>query len=160
MRLTRALLTCALGGIAIAACGDDTTTPTPRERYVLTLTGLNERPNAVNAASSGSAIVTVLSPDSIEWMLYVASMDSITAGHFHAADANSNGPVMFFVFSGPTTDRGINGRLSSGIITRQSTFSGAFNYDSLLTRIRAGTTYLNVHTRRNPGGEIRAQVTK
>jgi hypothetical protein len=41
-----------------------------------------------------------------------------------------------------------------------STFSGAFTYDSLLTRIRAGTTYLNVHTRRNGGGEVRGQVTK
>lgn len=160
MRLNRRLLACALGGLALASCGDNTISIPQRERYVVALTGLNERPNPVTATSSGSAIVTVLSPDSIEWSVYVAGMDSITAGHFHAADANSAGPVMYFVFGGPTTGRGITGNLNSGVATRTSTFSSVFTFDSLLTRIRAGTTYLNVHTRRNGGGEIRGQVTK
>jgi hypothetical protein len=35
-----------------------------------------------------------------------------------------------------------------------------FTFDSLKTRIRAGTTYLNLHTRRNGGGEIRVQVVR
>jgi hypothetical protein len=65
---------------------------------------------------------------------------------------------MFFVFSGPTTGLGFTGRLSHGFVTRASTFSGVFTFDSLLTRIRAGATYLNVHTRRNQAGEIRGQV--
>ncbi|MFN7458542.1 MAG: CHRD domain-containing protein [Gemmatimonas sp.] len=29
---------------------------------------------------------------------------------------------------------------------------------SEITRMRAGSTYLNIHTRRNPGGELRGQV--
>ena len=159
MRLSSALFVCTLAGLSLAACDDDPTNPPP-ERYVVALAGLNERPNPVTTTGSGSAVVTVLSPDSIEWVVYVSAMDSITAGHFHAGDANTAGPVMYFVFGGPTTGRGITGLLNSGIATRTSTFSGAFTYDSLLTRIRAGTTYLNVHTRRNPGGEIRGQVTR
>jgi hypothetical protein len=153
------LFGCALAGLVLAACDDDPTIP-QRERYVVALTGLNERPNPVTTTASGSAVVTLLSPDSLEWVVYVSGMDSITAGHFHAGDASVAGPVMYFVFGGPTTGRGITGLLNSGIATRTSTFSGAFTYDSLLTRIRAGTTYLNVHTRRFPGGEIRGQVTK
>jgi len=160
MRLSSALFLCAFGSLALAACSDDEVTPPVRERYVINLTGLAERPNAVTTTSTGSAVVTVLSPDSIEWVLYVAGMDSITASHFHAGDASVAGPVMFFTFGGPTTGRAVTGQLSTGIVTRTSQFSAAFTYDSLLTRIRAGTTYLNVHTRKNGGGEIRGQVVK
>jgi hypothetical protein len=158
MRLSSALFVCALSGVVFAACDENEVTVPERERFVITLLGQNEKPNPVTTTATGSAVVTVLSPDSIEWVLYVAGMDSITQAHFHAGDATVAGPVMFFVFGGPTTARGVTGLLSSGIVTRSSTFSSVYTYDSLLTRIRAGTTYLNVHTRRNGPGEIRGQV--
>lgn len=161
MRFARAVVLATLAGVSLAACGEEEFVAPVREQYVINLLGANEKPNPVTTTATGSAVVTVMSPDSIEWTLYVAGIDSVTAGHFHAGDANTAGPVMFFVFSGPTTARGITGLLSSGMIRRSgSTFSGAFTYDSLLTRIRAGTTYLNVHTRRNGPGEIRGQVSK
>ncbi|MGQ0767511.1 MAG: CHRD domain-containing protein [Gemmatimonadota bacterium] len=160
MRLSRSWAVLGCVGIVLAACEEDEITTPDRDRYVISLTGDKERPNPVVTASTGSAVVSVLSPDSIEWVLYVAGIDSITQGHFHAGDASVSGPVMVFVFSGPTTGRAVTGVLSSGVITRQSTFSSVFTFDSLMTRIRAGTTYLNVHTRRNGPGEIRGQVTR
>jgi hypothetical protein len=161
MKVVRVLFLASVAAVSVASCAEEEFVAPVREQYVISLLGANERPNPVTTTASGSAVVTVMSPDSIEWVLYVAGIDSVTAGHFHAGDANSAGPVMFFVFGGPTTARGITGVLSSGMIRRSgSTFSGAFTYDSLLTRIRAGTTYLNVHTRRNGGGEVRGQVTK
>jgi hypothetical protein len=152
------LLAWALIGAACAACGDDDSTA-PQERYVVALTGAAERPTPVVTTGSGNAIVIVHSPDSIEYDLSVAGLDSITAAHFHAGGADVAGPVMHFVFAGPATGLGFTGRLSSGFVTRTSAFSGVFTFDSLLTRIRAGTTYLNVHTRRNPPGEIRGQIS-
>ena len=44
------------------------------------------------------------------------------------------------------------------IVRGQTVFSGAFTFDSLLFRINEGTAYVNVHTRRNPGDEIRGQI--
>jgi hypothetical protein len=158
MHLKR-LFSLALVAVAFAACGDDDESTAPEERYVIALTGAAERPTPVVTTGSGSAIVTVHSPDSIEYDLSVVGLDSITASHFHAGAADAAGPVMHFVFAGPTTGLGFTGRLSSGFVTRASKFSGAFTFDSLLTRIRAGTTYLNVHTRKNQAGEIRGQVT-
>jgi hypothetical protein len=159
MRLAGVLTLSAVVCVAAACSSDEVTIPV-RERYVVPLNGQNERPNAVTTTATGSAVVTMISADSIEWVLYVSGMDSITAGHFHAADANTAGPIIAFVFSGPVTGRGFGGLLSGGIITRSTPFSGVFTFDSLVTRIRAGTTYLNVHTRRFGGGEIRGQVAK
>lgn len=161
MQFARAMFLASVAAISVAACGEEKFVAPVREQYVIPLLGANERPNPVTTTATGSAVVTVMSPDSIEWTLYVSGIDSVTQGHFHAGDATVAGPVMFFVFSGPTTARGVTGLLSSGMIRRTgSTFSGAYTYDSLLTRIRAGTTYLNVHTRRNGPGEIRGQVIK
>jgi len=142
---------------SVAGCDDSSTAPEP-ERYVLALSGASERPNAVVTTSSGSAVITVLNKDSIEYLIY-ASADSITASHIHAGDANSAGPIMVFTFGGPVTGR-FDGVLRFGYITRDGTFSGAFTFDSVLTRIRAGTAYLNVHTRRYAPGEIRGQIVR
>ena len=46
-----------------------------------------------------------------------------------------------------------------GRLTRAGTsFVAPFTWDSLLVRMNAGTAYVNVHTRRFGGGEIRGQI--
>lgn len=158
-RSSRLAVASLLAGVVLTGCGDDTTVAPAPERYVLALSGANERPNPVVTSASGSSVLTVLNKDSVEFLIYISGADSITASHFHAGDANVAGPVMVFTFGGPTTGK-VDGAWRFGHITRQSTFSGAFTFDSLLTRMRAGTTYLNVHTRKNGGGELRGQVVR
>jgi hypothetical protein len=67
---------------------------------------------------------------------------------------------MVFLFNGPTTGNGYSGILASAEITRASAFQGVFTMDSVLTRMRNGTAYVNVHTTANPGGEIRGQIQR
>ena len=156
MRMMRRLGLSSLVMVALVACGDDDSTDPIPETYNVALTGAAERPNPVTTTASGSAIVTVHSEDSIEYAINV-NADSVLAGHFHAGDPTVSGPIMLFFFGGPVIGR-VDGPFRSGFVTRQSTFTGIFTFDSLLTRIRAGTTYINVHTRKFPGGEIRGQV--
>lgn len=141
-----------------SACGDDAAAPAT-ERYILALSGASERPNPVVTSASGSALITVLGRDSIEFLIYISAADSITASHIHAGDVNSSGPIMVFTFGGPVTGR-VDGAWRHGFITRDGTFSGAFTFDSLMTRMRAGTAYLNVHTRRYAAGELRGQIVR
>ncbi len=143
---------------ALLGCGSDSTSSPAPERYVLALTGAAERPNAVVTNASASAVLTVISPDSIEYLIY-ASGDSVTASHIHAADVTAAGPIMVFTFGGPVIGR-VDGVFRYGFITRSGTFSGAFSFDSVLTRMRAGTAYLNIHTRKFPGGELRGQIVR
>jgi CHRD domain len=158
MRLRSVLGVTALIVTATAACSDDETVAPVKERYVVALTGQAERPNPVTTNAAGSAVLTLVSPDSLEYLMYVTG-DSITASHIHAGDANSSGPIIVFTFGGPVIGRQ-EGLFRYGFITRQTTFTGVFTYDSLMTRLRAGTSYLNVHSRRFPGGELRGQLVK
>jgi len=85
----------------------------------------------------------------------------VILSHIHAGDANTAGPIMFgFPATTPPTSFTTLTTLHTGTITPTSTFSGSFTWDSLLTRLNAGTAYVNVHTRRNQGGEIRGQLNR
>lgn len=164
MRIPRSLsrlvpLLALTGAGFVGACDDDESVAPEPERYVLALTGAAERPTPVVTAASGSAVLTVRGADTIEYLMYVSSGDSITASHIHAGDANSSGPIMVFTFGGPVTGR-VDGLFRFGYIVRGGTFSGAFTFDSVLTRMRNGTAYLNVHTRRFAPGEIRGQIVR
>ena len=158
MRFGRVIGAMALVATGIAACGGDESTAPQVERFVIPLSGLNERPTPVTTTASGNAVVTIVTPDSIDYLMYVSG-DSITASHIHAGDVNSAGPIMVFTFGGPVTGR-VDGPFRFGHITRQSQFSGAFTFDSLITRLRAGTSYLNVHSRQYPAGELRGQLVR
>ena len=52
----------------------------------------------------------------------------------------------------------ITGTLASGSFTSTNIQIPGISLDSLLTLMRTGRTYVNVHTEANPGGEIRAQI--
>jgi hypothetical protein len=160
MRISNVRAWVTLFAVGVAACGgsDKVSTAPTKEQFVISLNGASERPNAVTSSSTGSAVVQILPGDSVEFVVYVKA-DSILASHIHAGDANVSGPIMVFTFGGPVTGP-FDGALAHGFITRQSQFSSVFTYDSLVTRLRAGTSYLNVHTRKFPGGEIRGQLVK
>ena len=157
-------LSAVLATGAFAACSDSfpslSALGPEKEFFTATLTGAAERPNPVTTNASGTSEVTILNENTVRVETLVSSIDSITQAHIHAGDASVAGPIMVFLF-GPVTGtrRDVNGVLTVRDIVRGVTaFSSPFTFDDLLTRIRAGTAYVNVHTRANPGGEIRGQI--
>src|SRR5687768_12741128 len=125
-------------GIIIVAgsltCSDDGVSPRFTEFFsVAALTGAAERPNPVTTAASGDFIAEVRDTatvagkrDSlavIRFELFVQNINAATMAHIHAGDANTAGPVMVFLFNGPTTGTGYTGILSSADITRRSAFN-------------------------------------
>jgi hypothetical protein len=156
-----------VAAIAFGACGDEfdslSALAPEKEFFAATLTGAAEKPNPVTTTASGSAEITILDTNIVRVETLVSGIDSITQAHIHAGTADEAGPVMVFLFrpagTTPATRAGVTGVLTLVDITRGVTaFSSPFTFDSLLTRIRAGTAYVNVHTRRNLGGEIRGQI--
>jgi hypothetical protein len=156
----------AVASLSLAvACDDDddpSGPPAPTEtNFNATLTGQNERPNPVTTNANGTAVLTLFDDDSVQFTIQVAAIDSVILSHIHAGDAETAGPIMFgFPATNPPTSFTTLTTLHTGTITPTSTFSGSFTWDSLLTRLNAGTAYVNVHTRANQGGEIRGQLNR
>jgi hypothetical protein len=150
----------------IAACGDDDEEPTAppdivRTTYTATLSGAAERPNPVTTNATGSSTLTLFDDDSIQFVVRVASIDSVTTSHIHAGDAATAGPILFgFPEVNPSRSFSADTALHTGTITPTSAFTAPFTWDSLLTRLNAGTAYVNVHTKKNSGGEIRGQLAR
>jgi hypothetical protein len=88
--------------------------------------------------------VSVGSDKSVTVDLTVSGMTP-TAAHIHEAAAGANGPVIV-----PLTKSGDNKFVAA---------PGAKLTDAQYEAYKAGRTYVNVHSTKNPAGEIRAQLT-
>ena len=150
MRATRVFAVLAAVAAIGVACGDDTVwIPSGVEIFTATLNGANERPTAVTTTATGTAIVTVLG-NLVSWKVDVVDIDSIVAGHIHHGPIDSAGPVRVN-FSPAVRGQNFTGTATVGSLTVG---------DSVLTWMRDGKTYVNIHTAINGGGEIRGQLVK
>jgi hypothetical protein len=153
MRGTRAFTMFAIVTAVGVACNDNTSTGIPPglDVYTASLTGANERPTPVTTTASGTAIVTVLGSQ-LSWKVDITTaIDSVILGHIHHAPSDSAGPVRVN-FNVAATGAGFTGTLTQGSVTLTG--------DSVLTWLRAGNAYVNIHTKKNGGGEIRGQLVK
>ena len=109
---------------------------------VVTLTGKNEvPPNDSTAVGQGTVTVT---PDrSVKVKVTVSGM-AATAAHIHEGASGSNGPVIV-----PLDKSGDNEFVSKA----EAKLTEA-QYDAF----KASRTYLNVHSTKHAGGEVRAQL--
>jgi hypothetical protein len=134
------------------ACNDNNSTGIPPglEVYVASLNGANERLTPVTTTARATAIVTVLRSQ-ISWKVDItAAIDSVIAGHIHRGIADSAGGVIQSLAPTPT-GIGFTGTVANG---------AAIPPDSVITLMRAGKAYVNIHTKAHTGGEIRGQLVR
>jgi len=106
------------------------------------LSGSNEVP-PVTTTANGTGTVTIGADRSVKAMITVSGMTA-TAAHIHEAAAGANGPVIV-----PFTKTGDNAFAAP---------DGAKLTESQYASFKAGNLYVNVHSAKNPGGEVRAQL--
>jgi hypothetical protein len=116
---------------------------------------------AVDTKTTGDAGFT-LSKDGKElaYLLNVKDIEGVTAAHIHAGKMGTEGPPVAGLFAGPKKDGMYSGELAKGTITDKSLvgpLSGKTVGD-LVALIKSGEAYVNVHTARHPGGEVRGQI--
>jgi CHRD domain-containing protein len=160
-------LVAMLAAVGVVACGDDDSSgPTVvKETYVATLNSAQERQaNPVVSNGTGTATIVLFGAgagDSISYDVKIGQIDSVIFSHIHAGDPTVSGGIMFgWPNTVPPTSFGALTQFQLGMIQRTSTFTGIFTFDSLVTRLRGGAAYVNVHTRKYGGGEIRGNLTK
>lgn len=108
----------------------------------VSLSGANQVP-PLGTSASGSGTVTVGSDCSVKANISVTGMTA-TAAHIHQGAAGTNGPVIV-----PFTKSGDNAFVAP---------DGSKMTEAQCAAYKAGNTYVNVHSAKNPGGEVRAQL--
>jgi hypothetical protein len=109
-----------------------------------TLKAATEVPAPKGASKASGSFNGTLKGRTLHWTLRFANLTSKPAGaHIHTGAKGRTGPVMV-VLCGTNCHSPMSGT---------ATLSA-----SLLRAMKAGGTYVNVHTTKNPSGEIRGQV--
>ncbi|HYD54371.1 MAG TPA: CHRD domain-containing protein [Gemmatimonadaceae bacterium] len=155
-------------GAIVAACDDtESTEPAPLV-WTATLAAANEvATTPVVSSGSGTATFT-LEGTTLRYAIDVANLTTTpTASHIHLAASGVNGPIIINFFpAGTTVPTALtNATFASGSIDlslgnvatqANTTISG----DSLRKLLDGSQVYVNVHTSRFAGGEIRGQIVR
>ena len=138
-----AVAVAAAGALAFAAPSIAATTT-----YKTTMSATAEVPPN---DSKGTGTVTATYDDATKKLSWKGSYSDLsgpaTAAHFHGpAEPGKNAGVLIPVFAGATA---------------KSPFEGeAVLTDAQASDLAAGRLYFNIHTAKNPAGELRGQMTK
>jgi CHRD domain-containing protein len=134
-----------------------------------------------DSRGQGEAIFRVSDDgSSVNFRLIASNIDNVIMSHIHCGPPGANGPIRMWLYPviGPTGAPGPNGAGPHNGVLASGTFSptgvtcpasGTTPAMPLLDAIRAGLTYVNVHTNDGvapantgpgdfPGGEIRGQL--
>lgn len=132
----------------------------PAGHYAAMLVGANEVP-PVETDARGHAIIHTGDPDELSYRITVTDLERPAAAHIHLGKPGENGPVVALLYSAPRGDVKIVGVLAQGVITKDDLVGPmqGKSLSALVDEIKAGNTYVNVHTESRPDGEIRGQIT-
>jgi CHRD domain-containing protein len=128
---------------------------------------------AVSTTGNGTFNARISNDGShIDWELSYADLEgAVQQAHIHFAQKGITGPISVFLCTNlgngpagtqpcPAPPATISGTITAADVTNLANERGisAGELDELIAAIRAGTTYVNVHSTRWPGGEIRSQI--
>ena len=150
----------------VPACGDDDNPSEPANNFSATLSGGEEVP--ANASTATGTATFTIAGSAITYTVNTTGLANPVLAHIHVAATGVNGPVRLNLCGTgapvPACTEG-DGVLATGT---NGTAVG-ITFDELVAAMRAGDTYVNVHTddgvgqpNTGPGdlisGEIRGQI--
>jgi hypothetical protein len=174
----------ALAAVVVVACGDQALVApedaalsrAPAEaavsqaasnavrNFTAPLDGGQEVPSVDTKATGLARFQLNAEGTELSYKLIVANIENVTMAHIHMAAAGVNGPVVVWLYPSAPPAQLIAGRfdgiLAEGVITEANLVGplAGMDFDDLLGAMRAGMTYVNVHTSQFPPGEIRGQI--
>jgi hypothetical protein len=128
------------------------------------LSGDQEVPAVITTAQGDATFKLSDNGSELSFRLNINNTDNVQMAHIHLAAKGANGPVVVWLY--PSAPPAVlkpgrfDGVLATGTITAAN-LTGQLQgqpLSALIDQIKAGTAYVNVHTVKNPGGEIRGQI--
>jgi hypothetical protein len=148
---TSGLLIAAFATLGAAQTYGDSSKPLSKpQSFSATLSGAHEVP-AVNSIGAGMAKFVVKNDSTIWYEITLKGVPDVTGAHIHlGADGASGDPVA-------TLTKGADpGGKISGTITPKD-LNGT-TMTQLITAMKSGGAYVNVHTKTHPDGEVRGEI--
>lgn len=180
MQVSRHLpaLLLAASGLALTGCGaSDATGPlAPRadvqanaampmvQTFTAHLSGASEVPS-LDTRARGQAVFH-LSADGtkLTYRLILANINNVLMAHIHMGAADANGPIVVWLYPSSPPPQEIPGRFSGVLATGTITAADMMGplagqpLSALVAAMKAGGTYVQVHTTAHPAGEVRGQI--
>jgi len=164
--ITTAGVLVAVGAVAAASGGGG--------KLDESLTGYQEVP-ALSTSGAGEFHATISDDDhAIRYRLTFSRLETdATQAHIHFENATNNGGIVAFLCTNlgnapagtdppacPPGGGTVSGTLTPADVSAGAAAQGiaAGEFSELVDAIKAGATYVNVHSADRPGGEIRAQL--
>lgn len=153
-----------LGGVTVGA--SDVVAARGQNRNFRThLKGRNEVPPVETDAQGQAKFRLDRAGNELSYKLIVANIEDVSMAHIHIGGPSENGPVAVWLYpeDGPPPQL-IEGRFDGVLAEDTVTASDLVGplegepLSALVEEIRAGNTYVNVHTEANPAGEVRGQI--
>jgi CHRD domain len=157
----------ALAALALLSAASSTTADGNRRNSLKARLKAFEEVPAISSTGRGELRLKIEDESSIEFELTYEALEgtTTTASHIHLGQMSVNGGVSVFLCGGggrppcTPTSGSFSGTITAADVigpTGQGLAPGEFA--ELLRALRAGKTYVNVHTDKHPGGEIRGQI--
>ena len=145
--------------------------------FAANLDGYQEVPMSISTDGRADLVITNIDRNAktIEYRLRIRDLEgeltptpmtAIGQAHIHFSQRHTNGGIAVFLCGGgdkpACSETGtITGTIDTGdILALSGQGLEAGNFEELLSAIRAGATYGNVHTTLYPGGEVRGQIER
>jgi CHRD domain len=162
---------CVVAIFLLATLGAATPSGTAADRKAnslkANLKGFEEVP-AISSTGTGDLRVTIATDEnSFDFELSYEGLEGTTtnASHIHLGQKSVIGGVSVFLCGGggrpsctPTSGTFTGTVTASDVIGPAGQGIAAGEFAELLRAMREGATYVNVHTDKHPGGEIRGQI--
>jgi len=132
----------------------------PLNVFKATLTGNNEVPARETKATGEAAFKISEDGSKIFYNLKLKDIENAKAAHIHAGKRGEEGAPVVGLFAGPKKEGMFSGVLVKGTISEADLIGplAGKKIEDLVKLFKNGGAYVNVHTDRYPGGEVRGQI--
>jgi hypothetical protein len=129
------------------------------DRYFTPLTGMEEVP-PVNTNSTGIALFDLVD-NHINFKVNVTMLENIKSAHIHLGEFGQNGEIIVSLLNSSSPINIHNGTLVKGQLIATDLVGSlkGKTINDLVKLFNNTKTYLNIHTKQYPNGEIRGQIT-
>ncbi len=126
------------------------------------LSGASEEPPVTTSATGNARFFINTKTGEIRYVLHVKDLKDVTMAHIHLGAKGESGPPVAMLFMGPEKKGVFSGILARGTITKKDLMGRlkGKTVKDLAHEMETGGTYVNIHTKANPGGELRGQIER